>query len=221
MLDPHEIVVPTAHIRYHEEAQEHVGQQKLQLLREGRQEAVKVVGVLVGLAPLQPLTSHPEGRQRARGRGEHARENHAALRVPTAVLCDARVLDHVLRGQLPQEIARYDGLRVHPPQRLHVPEQIVLRQLVGEGYRDRGTPLRREHNAPDLLHVRALGRADPVHVARNLRAGVGYANELLQDVLGKDILEPRVLHVVRRHGDMVDAQAQAHRRDGPHPPVRT
>lgn len=54
----------------------------------------------------------------------------------------------------------------------------------------------------------------------HLCSQVGYDDELLEDVLGEDVRESRLLDIIRGDVDVVGAQMQVGGRDGPHSPLR-
>mmetsp|Transcript_22047 Transcript_22047/g.55882 ORF Transcript_22047/g.55882 Transcript_22047/m.55882 type:complete len:336 (+) Transcript_22047:760-1767(+) len=80
-------------------------------------------------------------------------------------------------------------------------------------------PLRHEHDATDLLHLRVVGRRDAVHVAHDLGAQVCDAHELLEHVLGEHVRVAALRAVVRAHVDVGRAQVQVGRGDGADAPV--
>eukprot|EP00955_Chlamydomonas_euryale_P027452 289382-Chlamydomonas_euryale.AAC.7 len=69
-------------------------------------------------------------------------------------------------------------------------------------------------------HLRVVGRADAVHVAGDLRAQVGDADELLQEVLGHHVRVAGVADVVRVDVDMVHSQVEVGGGDGADTPFR-
>ena len=123
---------------------------------------------------------------------------------------------YVLRRQLRQLVR----LRVHPAERLQVFEVLVLRQLDGQVDRLVRSPLRRHHDAANLLHLRIVRRTDAVQVAGDLGAQVRNGHKLLQHVLGQNVRVARLLDVVRRHVDVVGAQVEVGGRNGPDAPLR-
>ena len=70
-----------------------------------------------------------------------------------------------------------------------------------------------------LSYLRVVWWRDAIHEARNLRAQVGDADELLQQVLGQHIGEAGLPDVVGVHVDVVYPQMQVGCTDGPDPPV--
>mmetsp|Transcript_46495 Transcript_46495/g.113223 ORF Transcript_46495/g.113223 Transcript_46495/m.113223 type:complete len:463 (-) Transcript_46495:5607-6995(-) len=95
----------------------------------------------------------------------------------------------------------------------------MIRQVMRQRHPLVVPELRRHHNAPDLLDRRIVRGGDAVEVASDLRAEVGDADELLEDVLGEHVRVPAVPRVVRRHVDVVGPEVQIRGRDGPHAPV--
>jgi hypothetical protein len=96
-----------------------------------------------------------------------------------------------------------------------------------------GAPLRRQHNAADLLHLRIVWWTNSVKVAGNLkkivtrkykkrylRAQIRDNDELLKDILRQDVRVSRVLDVVRVNVDVLRAQMQIRRADRAHAPFR-
>ena len=215
------VVVPRADVGHHEEAEEAIGQQHLALFVEARQVTGVVLLALVAvvLAPLEARRRERVGRERAAAGRERARDDDAPLRLPgLVVLQQARVEDDVGRRQL----RRLGALRVQPAERLEVLEARVV-GVVGDLQRQLHALLRaglRHHgDAANLLDVRVVGRRDAVHEAGDLRAEVGDADEALQEVLGQNVREARLLDVVGRHKDVARAQMEVRGRDGSHAPI--
>ena len=81
--------------------------------------------VLVRAAPFVPCGRDLVRRQRARTRGERARQDDALFSIPGRILLEnLGVLRAILRLQL-RALVR---LRVNPPQRLEVAQVVVLRK---------------------------------------------------------------------------------------------
>lgn len=95
-------------------------------------------------------------------------------------------------------------------------------------------PLRRQHNASNLFHLRVVRWADAVHVASDLQQAIisqpektteylstqiGYDNELLEDVLRENVRVSGVLHIVRVDIDVLRTQVQIGRTDCTHTPL--
>eukprot|EP00964_Phaeocystis_antarctica_P078146 scaffold48598_cov65-Phaeocystis_antarctica.AAC.1 len=213
----HEVVVPHVVLGHHEEAEELVGEQHLHALVVRGQVAVRV-GARVAVLP-PPLVAG--GRELVGGEGdgagrEGARDDDGALAVPRLVLGHgARVRRHVDGRELRQLV----GLRVHPAERLHALEVLVLGQHGGRVHHLVRAPLRHHDHAAHLLDLRVVGRRDAVEVARDLRAQVGDGDELLQQVLGQDVGVALLRAVVGGDVDVRGAQVQVGGGDGADAPV--
>mmetsp|Transcript_63136 Transcript_63136/g.136700 ORF Transcript_63136/g.136700 Transcript_63136/m.136700 type:complete len:725 (-) Transcript_63136:4486-6660(-) len=218
VLLPHEVVVPDAVVRHHEEAQEDVTEQHLHLLGVRGQEAGRIgAGVLVRLAPLEALRRDPVGGQRAAARREAARDDDGLIRQPRLVVRQhAGVECHVLRA----EVRLLVGLRVDPAERLQVAEVVVVRQLLRQRHRVVRADLRHHDHAPDLLHLGVVRRRDAVEVGGDLRPEVADADEGLEDVLRHDVRVARLADVLAVDVEVVRAQVQRRRADGAHAPLR-
>ena len=95
-----------------------------------------------------------------------ARDDDGFFSVPGRVVShDASMGGDVLRGELRQFV----GLRVNPAERLHVFEVLVRGQGVGQVHGLVGAPLRRHHNATNLLDLWVVGWADAIQVAGDLQ----------------------------------------------------
>mmetsp|Transcript_13958 Transcript_13958/g.40458 ORF Transcript_13958/g.40458 Transcript_13958/m.40458 type:complete len:470 (-) Transcript_13958:5660-7069(-) len=218
MLHAHEVVVPAPCVRRHEEAHEAVRQQQLHLLVVVGRVALRVGRVVfIGAPPLVAARRQLVRREAAGTRREAACGDNAALAVPRLVALEhLGVRRHVLRRHLRQLV----WLRVQPAERLQVGQVVVLREARRQVYLLVVAPLRRHHDAADLLDLRVVGRADAVHVAGDLRAQVGDADELLQEVLGHHVRVAGVADVVRVDVDMVHSQVEVGGGDGADTPFR-
>ena len=218
VTDAHKVVIPRALSGNHEESEELVGEEHLHPLVMGRQVALGIVAAVgVLFAPFESARSEFVGHQRAGSGGEAARDDHRLLSVPRGVVGHHfGVGGDVLRRELRQLV----GLRVHPAERLQILQVLVLRQLIGQVNRLVRAPLRRHHDAADLLHLRIIRRADSVQVSGDLRSQIRNGHELLQHVLGQDVSVARLLDIVRRHVDVVGADVQVGGRNGSDAPLR-
>ena len=81
------------------------------------------------------------------------------------------------------------------------------------------SPLRRQDDAPDLLHLGIVCRRYSVQVSCNLGPEVGDHHKLLEDVLGQDVGVASLLDVVRADIDVVGSQMEIGGGDGSHPPL--
>ena len=191
VTDAHEIVVPRALARHHEEAEELVRQQHLDSLVVRREVALGVVATIsVLLAPLETAGRQLVGHQRARAGRETGRDDHSLLAVPGGVVGHhLGMRRYVLRRQLWQLV----GLCAHPAEGLQVFKVLVLRQLDGQVDRLMRSPLRRHHDATNLLHLWIVRRTDALQVAGDLGAQVRNGNKHLQHVLGQNVRVARLL----------------------------
>ena len=63
----------------------------------------------------------------------------------------------VRRDVLGRELGQLIGLRVDPPERLHLFQVFVLRHRIGQMAGLMGTPLRDHHYVPDFFHLQQYG----------------------------------------------------------------
>mmetsp|Transcript_100977 Transcript_100977/g.289830 ORF Transcript_100977/g.289830 Transcript_100977/m.289830 type:complete len:466 (-) Transcript_100977:385-1782(-) len=218
VLLAHEVVIPDAVVRHHEEAQEDVTEQHLDLLGVRRQETGRVgARVLVGLAPLEALRSDPVRGQGAAAWREAARDDNGLVREPCLVVREHPGMEgDVLRAQVRLLV----GLSVDPAQGLQVSEVVVVRELSGQRDGVVVAHLRHHHHATDLLHLRIVRRRDTIQVRGDLRAQVGDADKGLQDVFRHDVRVARLADVLAVDIEVVRAQVQRRGADRAHAPLR-
>ncbi len=213
----HEVVVPGALRRHHEEAEEAIAEEHLNALVVRGQVALRVVALVrVLFAPLEAAGRELVGGERHGAGRERARDYDCLLAVPAQVVRhDLGVDADVLRGQLRELV----GLRVHPAEGLHLLEILVLREHVWQLHGLVSAQLWHHHNASDLFDLRVVSRADSVHVAGDLTAQIRNGDELLEDVLGQDVRVACLLDVVRGHVNVIGAQVEIGGRDRSHAPL--
>jgi len=183
----HEVVIPDSVRGNHEEAEEAIGQQHLDLLVVRWQVSLGVVPlVAVVLPPLEPTRSQPVRRQRHGSRRETAGDNNAPLTVPRILGDDLRMEGHILGRQLRQFV----WLGVHPSKWLEILDELMLRKLIRKIDDLVSSLLRRKNDAANLLDVRIVRGRVAVEESSNLSTKIRDGDELLQQVLRQNVGEP-------------------------------
>mmetsp|Transcript_29941 Transcript_29941/g.79797 ORF Transcript_29941/g.79797 Transcript_29941/m.79797 type:complete len:445 (-) Transcript_29941:5935-7269(-) len=217
VLHAHEVVVPDAAVRDHEEAKEDVAQQHLHLFCMRGQEASWVrPGVLVGLAPLEALRSDPIRGQGTTARSETAGDDNRLVSKPRLVV---RQHLSVERNVLRTKVRLLIRLRVDPSERFQVAQVVMIWQLLGQSDHVVSTHLRHNHHAPDLLHLGIVWRRDSIQIRRDLCAQVADDDESLQDVFRHDVRVARLSNILAVDVQVARPEVERRCTDGPNPPL--